>query len=271
MLGAHPAGSGVVVRAFRPGAQAVAVVPARGKRVELAPIDPEGLFEGILPRRKLPLRYRLEVRDEDGTTELRADPYAFPPTLGDLDLHLLAEGRHEHLYDKLGAHRRELDGVAGTAFAVWAPNARSLSVVGDFNGWDGRLNPMRSLGGSGVWELFIPGVEPGSRYKYELRERAGRLVLKADPVAFAAERPPATASLTHDPRHVWGDGDWLERRRARQPLDEPLSIYEVHLGSWRRNPLEGNRSLSYLELADELGAYAADLGFTGCTSTASAS
>ena len=208
------------------------------------------------------MRYRLEVRDEDGTTELHADPYAFPPTLGELDLHLLAEGRHEHLYDRLGAHRRELDGVAGTAFAVWAPNARSLSVVGDFNGWDGRLNPMRSLGGSGVWELFVPGVEPGSRYKYELRERAGRLVLKADPVAFAAERPPATASLTHDPRHVWGDADWLERRRARRPLDEPLSIYEVHLGSWRRNPLEGNRSLSYLELADELGAYAADLGFT---------
>ena len=121
---------------------------------------------------------------------------------------------------------------------------------------------MRSLGGSGVWELFVPGVEPGSRYKYELRERTGRLVLKADPVAFAAERPPATASLTHDLGYVWGDGDWLERRRARRPLDEPLSIYEVHLGSWRRNPLEGNRSLSYLELADELGDYVADLGFT---------
>ncbi len=262
VLGAHPAGSGVVVRAYRPDAEAVTVLPARGNPVELARVSPAGLFEGLLPRRKLPLRYRLEVRYPGGAAFTLDDPYAFPPSLGELDLHLLSEGRHEELYERLGAHVRELDGVTGTSFAVWAPNARSVSVVGDFNGWDGRIHPMRSLGAAGVWEIFVPGVEQGSRYKYELRSRSGKLLLKADPVAFAAERPPATASVVERPAHRWADREWLEEHRLPSPFDGPLSIYEVHLGSWRRNPLEGNRSLSYLELADELSAYVSELGFT---------
>ncbi len=181
---------------------------------------------------------------------------------GELDLHLIGEGRHERLYEILGAHPRDVEGVAGTAFAVWAPNARGVSVVGDFNGWDPDLHPMRSLGDSGVWELFVAGVDAGVRYKFALRRSDGSITLRADPVAFAAEEPPKTASIVHPARHRWSDADWLERRAASDSLRAPMSVYEVHLGSWRLNPLEGNRPLSYLELADELGEYVADLGFT---------
>jgi len=262
LLGAHPLGGGVVVRAFRPDAEAVTVVPARGKPLELTRIAVEGLFEGVFPRRRLPFSYLLELRYPGGRSVTLADPYAFVPTLGELDLHLVSEGRHEQLYAQLGAHLRELDGVAGASFAVWAPNARSLSVVGDFDGWDGRLHQMRSLGASGIWEIFVPGVEAGSRYKYEIRDRDGSMRLKADPFAFASEQPPATASIVYRRRHRWADAEWLERRALSRPLEGPLSIYEVHLGSWRRNPLEHNRSLSYRELADELAAYALELAFT---------
>jgi 1,4-alpha-glucan branching enzyme len=190
------------------------------------------------------------------------DPYSFLPTLGELDIHLAMEGRHEQLYERLGAHVREIDGVVGTAFAVWAPNARGVSVVGDFNSWDGRLHPMRSLGPSGIWELFIPGVGDGQKYKYEIRTQDGRLRIKADPVAFATEVPPANASVVHNYRHEWNDHEWLAERAGKDWLREPVSIYEVHLASWRRNPLEGNRPLTYLELADELADYVTDLGFT---------
>jgi 1,4-alpha-glucan branching enzyme len=171
-------------------------------------------------------------------------------------------GRNDHIYEGLGAHVREMNGVVGTAFAVWAPNARSASVVGDFNSWDGRLHPMRSLGASGIWELFIPDVTEGTKYKFELRAADGRLRIKTDPVAFATEVPPANASVVYRSTHEWSDDEWLERRRQSEPLREPMSIYEVHLGSWRRNPLEDNRSLNYLELADELSDYVNDLGFT---------
>ena len=262
ILGAHPAGTGVIVRAYRPNATAVRVVPVRGNVVELKRCHDAGVFERRLPRRQLPFRYRLEVDYEGAPTVTLDDPYAFLPTLGELDLYLAGEGRHEELYARLGAHVREIDEVGGTAFSVWAPSARSVSVVGDFNAWDGRLNPMRSLGSTGIWELFVPGVGDGSRYKYEIRTQDGSLLLKADPVAFAAEIPPATASVVHQSRHVWQDDAWLERRHAESQLGRPISIYEVHLGSWRRNSLEGNRSLTYLELADELGAYAVELGFT---------
>jgi 1,4-alpha-glucan branching enzyme len=260
VLGAHEAGDGgVVVRAYRPEAQSVRVQPA-GIEAELK--DPAGLWEALLPKAELPLEYELEIEYPNGETYTVRDPYAFLPTLGDLDLHLVGEGRHEQLYERLGAHVQELNGVTGTAFAVWAPNARSVAVVGDFNSWDGRLHPMRSLGSSGIWELFVPGIEEGTKYKFEIRGQDGRLKIKADPVAFAAELPPANASVVHRSRHEWSDGDWLAERAKVDVLRAPMSIYEVHLGSWRRNPLENNRSLDYLELADELGDYVKDLGFT---------
>ncbi len=259
ILGAHEANGGVVVRAYRPEAQAVRVQPG-GVEAQLK--DPGGLWEALLPKAKLPLRYELEVEYPNGDTFTIRDPYAFLPTLGELDIHLVMEGRHEELYARLGAHVRDIDGVIGTAFAVWAPNARSVSVVGDFNSWDGRLHPMRSLGSSGIWELFIPDVGEDTKYKFELRTQDNRLRIKADPVAFYAEVPPANASIVHRSRHEWADDEWLARRALSEALHEPMSIYEVHLGSWRRNTLEGDRSLNYLELADELSAYVADLGFT---------
>jgi 1,4-alpha-glucan branching enzyme len=190
------------------------------------------------------------------------EPHTFAPTLGELDLHLLGEGRHEDLYERLGAHVTELDAVRGTAFAVWAPAARSVSVVGDFNNWDGREHPMRALGSSGIWELFVPGVEAGTRYKYEILGADGELKLKADPYAQETELPPKTASVVFERRHQWDPAEleWVGRRRASRPLSEPISIYEVHLGSWRRNAENG--CLSYGELARELGDYVLDMGFT---------
>ncbi len=259
VLGAHEADGGVVVRAFRPEAQAVRVQPA-GVAAKLT--DPAGLWEASLPEARLPLEYELEVDYPDGRTFTLRDPYAFLPTLGELDLHLVLEGRHEQLYEKLGAHVREVEGVTGTAFAVWAPNARSVAVVGDFNSWDGRLHPMRTLGASGIWELFVPALASGERYKFEVRWRDGTTHLKADPVAFYAERPPENASIVWRSGHEWGDDEWTVGRGRSAPLTEPMSVYEVHLGSWRRNPLEGDRPLSYLELAQELGDYVSDLGFT---------
>jgi len=258
LLGAHPApGGGVIIRALQPAAESVAV-----QGVQLARIHPGGVFEGVLPDATLPLRYELEIRYPDGNTFTTPDPYRFGPTLSDLDEHLFREGRHEQLWTKMGAHVREIDGVQGTAFAVWAPAARSVSVVGDFNFWDGRLHPMRALGGSGIWELFVPGVGTGARYKYEIRAQSGELLLKADPFAFETELPPQTSSIVHRPEFEWSDEEYLATRAEGPPLPKPMSIYEVHLGSWRLNPLEDNRSLTYRELADELAAYVSDLGFT---------
>jgi len=262
VLGAHPVADGVVVRAFRPDARAVLARPQDAESVMLAQLHPAGLFEGFVPGARLPLRYELEVSYPDGGFYTLRDPYAFAPTIGDLDLHLIGEGHHEELYDRLGAHVREIDGALGTAFAVWAPAARAVSVVGDFNSWDGRLHAMRVLGGSGVWEIFIPGVMEGAAYKFEILTEGGELRMKADPLAFRTVLMPRTDSIVHRSRHVWHDGEWMERRRATQPHLGPMSIYEVHLGSWRLNPLEGNRPLRYLELADELADYVTDLGFT---------
>ncbi len=264
ILGAHPGDGGVVIRAYRPAAGAITAVLPDGTTAELEQIHPGGVFEGVLDGATLPLSYRLEVDYGAAGGFTIDDPYSFAPTLGELDLHLIGEGRHERLYEFLGAHVREMDGVSGVAFAVWAPAARAVSVVGDFNSWDGRLHAMRSMGPSGIWELFLPGVEPGAHYKYEILTQDHDLLLKADPYAQEAERPPKTASVLTLPRHRWSDGDaeWLAARAAQEPISEPMSIYEVHLGSWRLNPLEGNRPLTYLELADELSAYARDMGFT---------
>ncbi len=263
VLGAHPADGGLVIRAYRPAACAITALLGGGDaELELEEIHPGGVFEGFVSGAEPGLRYRLEVDYGDAGTFTIDDPYSFTPTIGDLDLHLFGEGRHEELYEKLGAHVIEHEGVRGTAFAVWAPAAKAVSVVGDFNSWDGRLDAMRSMGPGGVWELFLPGVEPGQRYKYEILTQDGELRLKADPCAQQAERPPQTASVVTDPKHRWRDAEWLERRAESLPLEQPMSIYEVHLGSWRLNPLEGNRSLDYLELADELSAYVKDVGFT---------
>src|SRR4051812_40182658 len=261
-LGAHSENGSVVVRTFRPAAAKVALVGPDGKHEALERVHPGGVFEGRVKGAKLPYAYQLEVDYGESGTITIDDPYRFLPTIGELDVHLLGEGRHEELWERLGAHVREAEGVLGTAFAVWAPAAGAVSVVGDFNFWDGRLHPMRSIGASGVWELFLPGVGDGAKYKYEILAPDGEIRLKADPVAFETEVPPKTASVVHQPKHEWTDAKWLEQRRAEKPLDGPMSIYEVHLGSWRLNPLEGNRPLTYLELADELSAYAKDMGFT---------
>ena len=260
-LGAHYWDGGVVVRAYRPEATRIVVRPEEGSPVELLPAG-DGLFEGVVEGADLPLRYELEVAYPDGNTFTQRDAYAFPPTLGELDTYLVGEGRHEQLYERLGAHVREVEGVTGTSFAVWAPSARSVSVVGDFNSWDGRLNPMRSLGPSGVWELFVPDVEEGARYKFELRTQLGELRLKADPLAFHQESPPQTNSIVHRPTYAFEDEAWMEARRTHDPLTGPMSIYEVHLGSWRRDPDNPGHVLSYRALADELGDYVEDLGFT---------
>jgi 1,4-alpha-glucan branching enzyme len=249
-LGRH----GDRVRVWRPGAAAVSAL-ADGRRVALRRTDPAGVFEGAVPGEA---RALLEVRYPDGNAFTLHDPYAFPPSLGELDLHLAAEGRHEELHHRLGAHARELEGVTGTAFAVWAPSARAVSVVGEFNTWDGRIHPMRSLGASGIWELFLPDVGPGARYKFEIRTREGHLRLKADPVALRADHPPGTDSIVAGPAHQWGDGEWIAAREGAWTA--PLSIYEVHLGSWRRTA-EGT-DLGPGALADELVAHVTDLGFT---------
>lgn len=259
VLGAHPAADGVVIRVYRPDAAAVRALPMD---VELRQRNGDGVFEGTIAGAKLPLDYELEVSYPAGDTYRLHDPYAFLPTIGELDIHLAGEGRHEELYERLGAHPRTMNGVVGVAFAVWAPNAASASVVGDFNGWDGRLHPMRSLGSSGIWELFVPGVAQEARYKFELRTSEGKLRLKADPLAFRTEVPPKNASVVFESAYDWGDAEWLEQRRSADELARPVSIYEVHLGSWRLNVQEGNRPLSYLEAADDLAEYATDMGFT---------
>jgi 1,4-alpha-glucan branching enzyme len=259
VLGLHRENGGTVVRAYRPAAEKVVALGTAGERTELTKSHPAGIFEA--PFAASP--YELEVTYADGGPYTIRDPYSFPPTLGEVDLHLIGEGRHEDFYGKLGAHVTEIDGVAGTAFAVWAPAARSVSVVGAFNDWRGDLDQMRSLGGSGIWEIFIPGVDAGTAYKFEILTPDGELRMKADPVAFATTVPPQTDSVVHRSTHEWSDAKWMERRRATEPSEGPVSIYEVHLGSWRRVHEDGEeRPLTYLELADELAAYVTDMGFT---------
>ena len=263
---ARPEGVAVVIRAVLPQAAAARVVPLDGARAARAMdrVDPGGVFEAVFPGEPATFPYRLELR-EDGATVPLDDPYRFPSTLGDYDRHLLAEGTHEHVADKLGAHLVELEGVAGTVFAVWAPNARRVSVVGDFNRWDGRRHPMRRHPGNGVWEIFIPGVGEGARYKFEIRARSSApLPLKADPYAFSfeAETPRTAATVCALDGYRWGDENWLRGRALREPQHGPMAIYEVHLGSWRRVPEEGDRFLTYAELGERLGAYVRDMGFT---------
>ena len=262
VLGVHEADGGLVVRALRPTATSVRVLPQQGEPVDLRLEHPAGVFEAALPGMHTLPRYHLEVSYPDAAPVVVRDAYSFAPSLGELDLHLIGEGRHEQLWTALGAHPRTIDGAAGTAFSVWAPGARAVSVVGDFNAWNDGAQPMRSLGAAGVWELFVPEAVAGHAYKFAIRGADGVVRLKADPCALRAELPPKTGSVVFEPRHAWTDQAWLERRRDAEPHAGPISIYEVHLGSWRLNTLEGNRSLTYAELADELADYVLELGFT---------
>jgi 1,4-alpha-glucan branching enzyme len=262
VLGAHPGPDGVVVRAYRPDADEVLLLLDGTTPLPMARRHDAGIFEVLVEDQREVFPYRLEVHYPDGNVFTLRDPYRFMPTVGDLDLHLWGEEKHERVYEKMGAHVREIDGVFGVSFALWAPNARGVSVVGDFNGWDGRLHMMRVLGNSGIWELFIPDLNRGEKYKYEIRKSDGALILKSDPFAFATEIPPATASIVYQSNYIFLDGPWMEERAARNVLARPLSIYEVHVGSWRRVPEESNRPLSYRELARLLANYVSDMGFT---------
>ncbi|MHA7776874.1 1,4-alpha-glucan branching protein GlgB [Roseibium sp. M-1] len=264
VLGLHEIAGKLVIRAFLPNADKVeAVEPGSGKKiVELASLG-GGLFEAAVPRRKKRFAYHLRV-EQDGKSWVSDDPYRFSPVMGELDEYLIGEGTHRQLWKVLGAHPVIHEGAGGVHFAVWAPNASRVSVIGDFNGWDGRRTLMRRRGATGVWEVFVPGLAEGEVYKYELLTKDGTLLpQKADPVGFGAEHPPRTGSVVRNiDGHAWSDGDWLDRRADLHRIDKPISIYEVHLGSWRRVPEDGNRPLSYLEHAAQLVPYALDLGFT---------
>jgi 1,4-alpha-glucan branching enzyme len=265
LLGAHPGPDGVTVRALVPMAASVTAVLADGSRYPLSHAY-EGVFTGTLPLPEIP-GYRLAVSYQPASGGAAPevvidDPYRHLPTLGEMDLYLIGEGRHEKLWQVLGAHAREYDGGAdgfpaarGTSFAVWAPNAHGVRVIGDFNHWEGRGHPMRSLGGAGVWELFVPGVTEGTRYKYEILGADGQWHRKADPMASLAERPPATASVVYSSSYRWADEQWLDDRGRTERAREPLSIYEVHIGSWRPGR-------TYRQLADELTSYVTEMGFT---------
>ncbi|MGW1542362.1 1,4-alpha-glucan branching enzyme [Streptomyces sp. NPDC002309] len=252
VLGAHPApDGGVVFRVFRPYALSVTVVT--GDRRDALHDDGDGFFSALLPLTEVP-EYRLSVAYERAVQDTD-DPYRFLPTLGDLDLHLIGEGRHEQLWRALGAEPMTHQGVTGTRFTVWAPNARGVSLAGGFNYWEGSGFPMRSLGGTGVWELFVPGIGEGELYKFEITRPDGSKTLRADPMARRTQTPPDTSSIVTASHYEWGDARWLERRGEVPAHEAPFSVYEVHLASWRPG-------LTYRQLAEQLPAYVKELGFT---------
>jgi 1,4-alpha-glucan branching enzyme len=266
ILGPHVAEGATVVRVLRPGATHVEILRPGHDPVGAAMLDPVGFFEASFPAGKEVTAYRLRVTYPTGSIEIE-DPYAFPSLLGNLDLHLIGEGTHYQQYEKLGAHLRTHGNVSGVHFAVWAPNARRVSVVGDFNQWDGRIYSMR-FHPPGIWEIFLPDLGEGEIYKYEILPRVGACLLKADPYGFFAEVRPKSGSVVFDlSKYHWEDGDWQDARRARNRLDAPMSVYEVHLASWRRKAVpDGEKQdaalLNYRELADQLIPYVVEMGFT---------
>ncbi|MDQ3561123.1 MAG: 1,4-alpha-glucan branching enzyme, partial [Pseudomonadota bacterium] len=264
LLGMHVGpGALVSVRVFWPGAEKATVIEREtGEPVaSLELLHPAGFFAGPVESRRQPFPYRLRLEGGGASWEAE-DPYRFPPVLGSLDVYLVAEGSHRRVFERLGAHPCAIEGVDGVAFAVWAPNARRVSVVGEFNQWDGRRHPMRKRIEAGIWEIFLPGAAAGQLYKFEIIGADGQLLpLKSDPVGFEQEAPPSTASrIVGPPGHRWSDAEWMAQRQGRQALGAPVSIYEVHLGSWRRK--DGDLFLSYGDLTAELVPYVKDLGFT---------
>jgi len=259
LLGRHPQDKKVVVRAHLPYAEEVVLVEAKQPLERIPGTD---LFEWHGKPSQVPERYQLSWRDSNGNEFTAHDPYCFPPQIADFDLYLFGEGKHWHAYRFLGAHPHVADGVSGVLFGVWAPNAERVSVVGNFNRWDGRSHPMRGRGASGIWELFIPNLCPGDLYKFELRNRhSGVVFLKADPYGQHFEMRPSTSTIVPKPdTYNWGDGEWLEKRKNFDWAHQPVSVYEVHLGSWRRG-WEGE-FINYRELAHQLVDYVKDLGFT---------
>ena len=261
VLGPHADAAGITVRAFQPTAADCFIV--RDGVATAMRDEGDGFFAITLPAGDALPHYTLRFLAHDGHTWDRGDPYRQAPVVGEMDLYLFNEGTHRKLWSMLGAHLRTIGGDEGTAFVVWAPNAERVSVVGDWCNWDGRQFPMRLLAGSGLWEIFVPGVNANALYKFELRTRTGDLRLKTDPMAFKMESAPATSSIVvREGTHAWKDDDWMTTRVHRDEAHEPVHIYEVHLGSWMRVPEEGNRSLSYREIAPRLAAHVKRLGFT---------
>ncbi|MFC2171998.1 1,4-alpha-glucan branching protein GlgB [Acidobacteriota bacterium] len=269
ILGIHPTSLGdrrdLAVRVFRPDARSVSVIPLSPgiHEKEAEQIDERGLFEAIFESNDAVFAYKLRITLYNGSVVTVDDPYRFLPTVGDQDLYYFCEGRHKRLYDKLGTHPMVVDGTPGVAFAVWAPAARSVRVIGGFNNWDGRYHPMRVLGGSGVWEIFIPHVEAGQLYKYEILTQDEQLRIKTDPMSFYHEMRPSTASIIYDlDGYEWGDGQYMEERSNRDALHQPMAVYEVHLGSWRRRQTGDRGWLTYREIAPLLAEYVKTMGFT---------
>jgi 1,4-alpha-glucan branching enzyme len=263
VLGAHPAGWGVVIRALHPDAGSAECVLEHAEPVPMTQFGDTGVFAAFLPGHRLPIRYRFRFGAPGGATWEQEDPYRFLPSLGQVDEHLLSEGTHRRLWKVLGAHPRRLDGVDGVSFSVWAPSALGVSVVGDFCRWDARRLPMRRMGTTGVFEIFVPGVSPGALYKYRIVGPSGETFMKADPVGQAMELPPGTASRVVASSYQWGDGEWMAARPLAAELRRlPMTIYEVHLGSWMRVLEEGGRPLTYREIAPRLIEHVSRLGFT---------
>ena len=262
ILGPHLNDDGLVIRAFRPDAEELHVVIGTRRPQAMNKIDAAGLFELFLPETGNIPAYRFRLHRNGGEDETLRDPYAFPPTVGELDLHLFGEGKHEKIYEKLGAHVMRVGRVSGVGFAVWAPHADGVSVVGDFNRWDGRIHQMRMLGSSGVWELFVPEIGAGALYKFEIRTKKSPPFLKADPYAQYTEIPPKTSSIVYQSRYKFGDAKWTRKRAGREHFRKPLSIYEIHFGSWRRKVEENSRPFSYREMAEPLAEYILETGFT---------
>jgi len=266
ILGLHDVDKTLVIRAFQPGAQNMDVRDHKsGRKIcDLSPVTgTDGLFTGAVPRRTK--RFAYTIRSSRGDHEWEFDdPYRFSPVIGEVDEYLIGEGTHLELWRTLGAHVIDHEETRGTHFAVWAPNATRVSIIADFNGWDERTHGMRKRGSTGIWEIFIPGIGDGECYKYAIRDQNGNpLPHKADPFGFGSEHPPATASVVRNlGGYSWNDSDWMSRRKDAHSTDQPVSIYEVHLGSWRRVIEDGGRPLSYREHAEQLVSYAKDMGFT---------